>query len=304
MTAGPPTRLISLLLLFAVGMGWGMNVNFARYGMTHGLNPLSYIFWAALGSGLIALGIALARRDGPKLDAAHWRYYAAIGAVHVAAYNTLWFTVVQHIPAGVMAILFALTPTFTYGLSITLGMDRFAGLRMAGIVSGLLGVVVFIAPDQSLPDPSMAIWVVLGLAAPTINATSNILMARLRPPGSSSLSLTPGLLLVGTVMILPIAVATGEFQPLAPPFSWAELALLGHTLVTPLAFIGMVELIRRAGPTFASQNIYVTTLSGVLLGIAILGEAPSPWVWVAAALILCGVVLVNLRTAPRAGAAE
>jgi drug/metabolite transporter (DMT)-like permease len=74
--------------------------------------------------------------------------------------------------------------------------------------------------------------------------------------------------------------------------------MFGHAAILSFCFFGLYELIRRAGATFGGQATYVTTMTGVLYGMLLLGERSGVWVWAAAALVLAGVGLVNSSRKP------
>ena len=73
------------------------------------------------------------------------------------------------------------------------------------------------------------------------------------------------------------------------------MALGAMTLAHLGAYGGFVWLIGRAGPVFAAQVGYVVTLTGVILGMAVLGETHSAWVWAALVTMLAGLALVQPR---------
>jgi len=50
-----------------------------------------------------------------------------------------------------------------------------------------------------------------------------------------------------------------------------------------------------SGAVFASQVAYIVTLSGVLLGILILGESHSSLIWIALGCMILGLILVQPR---------
>ena len=80
------------------------------------------------------------------------------------------------------------------------------------------------------------------------------------------------------------------------PLRTVDWVLCAHMLISGVAFFGLFELIRMAGPTYASQLTYVVTLTGMVVGIFVFDETHSVWVWAATALVLGGVGLVNMRT--------
>ena len=65
-----------------------------------------------------------------------------------------------------------------------------------------------------------------------------------------------------------------------------------------ITYTGYIWLVGRTGAVFASQVAYIVTLSGVFLGITILGENHSPLVWLALVFMLIGLVLVQPRKSP------
>ncbi|CAN0490338.1 unnamed protein product, partial [Discosporangium mesarthrocarpum] len=152
------TRVISLGLLFYCGIGWGVAVAFAKIATTGGVDPLGYVFWVALIAALILSAICVLRRTRPGLTSAHLRYYVIIGGMRIVCANVVWYTTVKYIPAGTLAVVLGLTPIFTYAISLMMRVEHFAALRAAGLSLGFVGVILFVAPKESLPDPSMIPW--------------------------------------------------------------------------------------------------------------------------------------------------
>ena len=65
------------------------------------------------------------------------------------------------------------------------------------------------------------------------------------------------------------------------------------TWVTGLGW--MFELIRVSGPVYFSMVGYPLTAGGVLWGWWLFDERLGPYIWLAMALMLIGLALVNLR---------
>ena len=287
--------LVPLSLLFAIGVGWGLGVIFAKYGGQNGIAPIGYLFWIGLGGGAVAMVICWIRGSFPKLSREHLRYYILTAILRTASANLIFYSVVQHIPAGVMSVVLGTSPLFTYGLSLSFRMEKFNKVRLAGLLLGLVGVALFVLPRGSLPDPSMVWWVLAGFAAPILYAIANIFIDRQRPKTGDSITFAVGMLWGTALLILPIALYTGEFYVLALPFNNADWVLCAHMLIAGVAFFGLFELIRMAGPTYASQLTYVVTLTGIVVGLFVFDEVHSIWFWASTALVLSGVGLVNMR---------
>ena len=163
-----------LSLLFAIGVGWGLGVVFAKYTGQNGIAPVGYLFWVALGGGAVAMVICWMRGSFPKLSCEHLRYYMLTAILRTASANLIFYTVVQHIPAGIMSVVLGTAPLFTYGLSLTFRMEKFSRVRLAGLLLGLAGVALFVLPRGSLPDPAMVWWVLAGFAAPIAFSASAV----------------------------------------------------------------------------------------------------------------------------------
>ena len=287
------SRWIALLLLFFCGLGWGVAVGIAKIATTGGVHPLGYVFWVAFIAAFILTIICGIRRSCPGMTGTHIKYYIIIGGLRIVSANVIWYTTVKYIPAGALAVVLGLTPIFTYGISLAMRLENFMALRTAGLSAGFVGVVMFVVPSNSLPDPSMIPWLLFGLGAPLTYALANILIDRLRPKSGNTLSHTTGMVWFGAIFMLPVCLlAEAMHIPSFPP-SIPDIAVFGHAIISGFAFFALFEMIRLSGPTFASQLNYIVTLTGVLSGIFIFDEAPTWWVWAGTAMVLGGVALVN-----------
>ena len=295
------TRWISLGLLFYCGLGWGAAVAIAKIATTGGVHPLGYVFWVALIAALILTGMCAIRGTYPGISKLHIRYYIIIGGLRIVCANVVWYTTVKFIPAGALAVVLGLTPIFTYAISLAMRLESFAALRAAGLSLGFVGVVLFIAPRESLPDPSMIPWLVFGLCAPMSYALANILIEKLRPATGNSLSLTTGMVWFGAAVMLPVCLLASAFHVPSFPLTIPDIAVFGHAIISGFAFFALFEMIRLSGPTYASQLNYVVTLTGVVSGIMFFGETPTWWAWAGTACVLGGVAMVDRKKRPANG---
>lgn len=295
--------LVPLALLFMIGALWGSFYSLIKTGVTAGLTPSAYMFWFALGAGSVLFVIARVRGSRPPLNRAYFRYCAVVGLVRFALANVVFYAVQAHLPVGLMSVVMAMVPIFTYALALLTRLESVAWLRAAGILAGFAGVVLIVAPEGSLPDPALVPWVLAGLVAPFLHALGYVLLSeRSRPDNADSLALGFGTLYAAALWTLPYALASGEFRWVAPPFSDGELALLAHMVLAGFNFYAIFELIRISGPTYMSQANFLSVGFSVAFGYLLWGESNSPFVWAAMGLILAGVGLVNTRA--RTGAAK
>jgi drug/metabolite transporter (DMT)-like permease len=297
MTKAPvPNKFLPITLLLMIGSLWGFFFVLIKNTVTDGIHPTAYVFWFCLGSGTVVFLIGLSRGSRPPMTKRHLAYYFRAAALRFTFANMILYAAQGKLPVGIMAVIMAFTPIFTHLVSLITRIEELAWIRLLGIFLGFVGVLIIVIPKASLPDPLLAGWVLIGFCTPLMHGLAYVFLSDSnRPPNIDSLQLAGGTLLAAAVMALPISLALGEFHMLAPPFTSGELSMMLHFVLAGFNFYGIFELIRIAGPTYMSQSSFLSVVFGVFFGVVLLGEQHSLFVWVAIALILGGITLVNYR---------
>tara|TARA_B100000700_G_scaffold327549_1_gene442436 strand:- start:7440 stop:8351 length:912 start_codon:yes stop_codon:yes gene_type:complete len=288
--------LLRLALLFLIGGLWGGFFVLIKIAVTDGVRPVNYLFWFTLLSGFWLFVAANIRGTRPRYARTHWRYYLRLGLVRFTLANMILYTVQGKLPIGLMAVIMSFVPIFTYLISLITRIEKFFWLRTGGIVLGFLGAILIVAPESSLPDRSLAVWVLIGFGAPLLHAVAyTALSEKSRPAKVDSLTLSSGTLLAASIFAFPLAIALGEFQLLGWPLSRGEIALVAHSVLAAINFYAIFELIRIAGPTYMTQANFLSVGFGVAFGLLLFNESHSLIVWISIGLMLLGVALVNWR---------
>ena len=191
-------------------------------------------------------------------------------------------------------------PILTFLFSAFCGIERFASLRVLGVVFGALAVVLLVAPEASLPDPSAALWVLLACGCGVSYALENMILTFRRPKEVSPFMMSCGNYLAAAAFMIPLVMATGSFVPLAWPWGTVEWAIVGMAAINAVAYSLFIYLIAYAGPVFATQVAYLVTIFGVAWGMVIFDERHSVWIWLSLAVMLAGLALVLPRKHERA----
>ena len=89
-----------------------------------------------------------------------------------------------------------------------------------------------------------------------------------------------------------------------PPWGLPDGALVLSAVVHAMVYSGYVWMVGRAGAVFASQVSYLVTGSGVIWAMILLGESYTGWIWLALAMMLTGLFLVQPRTKGRLAPGE
>ena len=288
-------RLWLRVILLIMGMSWGLSFSLARIAALGGVHPLSLTFWEAFGAGTILIAICLARRKFIPISRELSLLYLVSGVFGMVAPAIGFFYAAAHVPAGVLSISLAIVPILTFVVSAGMGLEAVAPGRVLGVLLGVGSIILLVGPDQSLPDPSQFYWVLVGVVAAASYGSLNIIMARWKPRGATSLTSAAGMFAAAALIMVPILAATGTFVPFAWPWTKVEWAMAGLGLINALGYAFYFYLIEKAGPVFTSQTANLVTLFGVLWGILIFGEQNSIWVWLSLATMMLALALVVPR---------
>ncbi len=291
-----PSRhnLLSWAALLVIGLAWGSTQLFSKLIVNDGHHPVGISFTGTVLGLAILIVILAARGQRLPLSRGHLVFYGVCGLTGTALPHVLGFTAMQELQVGVMSILIALVPIMTYLGALLMRMDKVSPLRMLGLVFGTGSVMLLVLPEASLPRPGQAVWVVLPVLISLCYTVENIYIGRAQPRDIDPMQTMCGLFLAATVLQVPAVAVTGQIM-LPGDFDLAEISLVVMTCFHIGAYAGFVWLISRAGPVFAAQVAYIVTLAGVVLGIAVLGEENSGWVWLSLLLMMLGLALVQPR---------
>lgn len=298
MTGPAPRRgraLIPLLILIAMGAGWGMTQPLSKIAVSTGHQHFGLIFWQqTIGAVLMAVVILLRGATLP-LTAGALRVYVILALLGTIIPNAASYQAIAHLPSGVVSILLSLVPMLAFPMALGLGLERFSLLRLMGLLAGLAGVLMLVLPETSLPDRAMLGWIPIALIAPLFYALEGNYVGKWGIGDLDPVQALFGASVVGALIALPLALAGGQFIVPPLPLGAPEWALIASSIIHVGAYASYVWLIGHAGTVFAAQVGYLVTGFGVFWAILMLGESYAPTTWLAMALVFLGVFLVQPR---------
>jgi drug/metabolite transporter (DMT)-like permease len=285
---------LDYLMLVGAAVIYGAMFSVNKLAATGGAPPLAYAFWQSFGAGL-ALWIVLTLR-GERLSVSRQALtgYIVIGALVIGVPISLLAYIAPKLPAGIMTLVLALSPPFTFMIGVAARVERFRWLGLLGLLFGFAGVVLIVAPGASMDDPIAWKWFLLALLAPVMFAGSNIAAAILQPPASSSAATGAGVLFGSALVLLPVMLLAGQAW-LPTHLDQAAIGTLLAIAINAAFLVLFLEIIRRAGPVFFAQFNYLAVLAGVAWGAVIFGERLSIYLVLAMVLMFVGVFLSGYR---------
>ncbi len=286
--------LASMLLMAALAAIWGASYLFIKLILAD-LGPLALNTVRCLIGALVLWAVVLYRRETlPR----HWRVWATlalVGAVGIVVpFSAIaWGT--QYIPSGMSAILAAVMPIFTYLIVLLIGAERLTARRALGILVGFGGIVVLVLPELDGAGGRLALLGELAIVGASVSYAFSITLARYRLQSVPSIFIATGQVSWALVFFIPLALLEGLPARLPGLASAASLLVLGG-LGTGVAYLIYYKLMRDIGVTATSLVSYLIPAVGVFWGWAVLGERLHWTAFVALALVILGMVLVNSRT--------
>jgi probable blue pigment (indigoidine) exporter len=247
-------------------------------------------------SGLmaIAIGHALGQRLAPAL--AQWRPILVFGICQNALYLGGIFAAVQTVEASIAVVIASLLPLLVAALGRVVLGERLSPLAMAGLAAGLGGVLVItVARLGAGLDPVGLLY--------CIGATLALAVATLSVRGASAggnLWMVVGLqMLVGSAALLPLSLV---FDTWAVSWTGTMLAAFWYTVMIPGLAATMIWfwLVGRIGATRAATFHFLNPFLGVAIAAIVLGEAVTTLDLIGVAIIMAGILAVQLsRPLPR-----
>ncbi len=251
---------------------------------------------AMMGARLLVAGIILlallAARIGIRRALADVRATGSAGVILGVINAALPFTLIawgeKHVDSGIAGIANASVPIFVALLAIKFNeRERVSGLRLGGIVVGIVGVVVLAGLQ-----PEGGWWAVAGTLA-VVGASFSYACAALftqdRFTDTAPLVVATASTLYAALVLLPLAIAARPEQ--VPGWnalgSVAALTIFG-TVMGVLVFFRMLAAY---GSSRTSLVTYLLPAFAVFYGVVLLNEPLTLNAVLGLALILAGVAL-------------
>lgn len=281
------------LIMAGQGLAWGLTIPMTKLAVSTGHHPIGLIAWQTILMSVFLTVLVLLRGASFPLSRGAMSLYAVIALTGTLVPNSFSYRAAAELPAGIMAIIIALVPMFALPIAVGMGLERPQLHRLGGLILGALAVVLLVAPEASLPAASSAAFVLVALVAPFCYGIEGNYIAWRGTGGLDSVQVLWGASVAAALVAAPFAWGTGRGVDLGVAWGPAEWGLLISSTAHAVAYVGYVWLVGRAGSVFAAQVAYVVTAAGVLWSMILLGERYSGWVWLAFALMLAGLALVQ-----------
>ncbi len=259
--------------------------------------PLTALSIRFLISGLI--GVLIARMLGQtwRLTPAQWRATIVFGICQNALYLGLNFVAIQTVEASLAVIIASTMPLLVALASWLFFGERLPGLGIAGLLAGLVGVTIIMG--TRLQGGDVDLFGVALCAIGVIALTFATLAVRGATSGGNFLMIVGLQMLVGSAALSVFAAATESFTV---TWSWQLIAAFVYTTLVPglAATLVWFMLVQRIGATRAATFHFLNPFLGVSIAALILSEALRLNDLIGVAVIMGGILAVQIARQQKA----
>jgi drug/metabolite transporter (DMT)-like permease len=272
-----------LLMALLAGL-WGASYLFIKLALEDGMPPL-FIVFARIALGATVL-VPIARRAGARRGMRGLTGPILFMAVVQVVLPFLLITYGErHIASSLAGILVSATPIFTALIAVRYDDDeRPRGIALAGVVMGIVGVVLLFGVDLSGDAAALAGGLMVLLA--TVGYAIGSLYLKHRLQGVPAVGIAASTLVAGALVLAPVVLFALPAHAPSPKAAGALLALGAGG--TGIAFAIYYTLIVDIGPGRASLVAYIAPGFAVLYGVWLLSEPLTAGALLGLVLILLG----------------
>ena len=295
-------KLRSILEMFLLSAVWGASFILIRLSGDD-LPPVWVAFGRLLfGSMLLWIVLAAGRHKMPPLRTLAPLFVVAL--LNNALPFCLFAWGERTVPSSIAGILNATTPIWALLIGLATGGARATRLTAAGVVLGFLGVLgVVYGHSSGIAAASGSGGFLLGALAisiATLSYGAGAVSAKRWLQGVQPVVIATLQLSLAGLALLPIALIGPH--PTALHFkSVAAIIVLG-VLGTGLAYLIFFRLLATISPTRTVAVTYVLPIWGLFWGF-LAGEQIHWTALAGVAVVLAGLLLLNVRTQPKQAAA-
>jgi drug/metabolite transporter (DMT)-like permease len=254
------------------------------------LAPSTLIF-ARIGSAAVVLAAfavwRLGARDTLAELRAAWRWLVVVGLGNTALPFWLLSWGEKRLDSGLASIIQGAVPIFNALLAFAFFRElRVSGLKLLGLAIGFVGVALLVGAQPH--GKLLAAFAVVGMA---LCYAFGSLVAGRYLKGTPPVIVALASCVVATIASAPAGVIQ------APAGMWHGETIMAIVVLgvvgTAIAYLLFFEVIRTAGPSYATLVTYLVPPIALGYGAIFLGERFGVYAFVGLALILGGVALAT-----------
>ena len=256
------------------------------------------ILFAGMRTLLCGLVVALAAlvwggRANLRRD---WLIYLILAVLNVVLFMGLQTFTILYMPSGSAAVVIYLQPILVGLASYLVLSEQLSVPKVVGLVLGFSGVVVVSTGSLSGSSLGSPLGVAYGVGS-ALSWTLGTVYFKWYGERLSTLWAVAVPFSAGGVVLTGLGLVLESLSSISWTGTYLASFLYTALVGTALAWMLWLGLVKAGEASRVSAYVFLVPLASVLLGAAFLGETLSPWLLAGAALVICGIYLVNRQSA-------
>ena len=243
---------------------------------------------------LIIMGVLKFRGFRYKFDLKETIFLLLVGLGSFSVPYGLVYWAEGRITSGLTAVTFAVMPFFAAILSkIFLKTDELRFWKVAGILLGFAGLIVIFGDDLNLGSTTASLGILAVVASAFLNAAVAVGVKKYgQHIDPVFINLIP--MALGAVTLLATSFFIEDWHSLA--FNLSNVIAIVYLAVfgSVIAFVIYFYLLKHISVVLLSMTSFITPLLAIGSGALVLGERFPSGTLIGSAMILGGVLLMNL----------
>lgn len=282
------------LLFIAISVFWGIPYFFIKIAVRE-LDPAVVVFARAAIAAAVLIPIAV-RGKALRHLFRHWPIILLFSLIHMVGAFLLISFGEQHVSSSLTSLLIAANPLLVaLFASVFDKSERVSGLRLIGLLVGMMGLVVLLGFDVG-SDSQMWLGAAFILLAATGYAIGAMMLKHRPLVELPRISLAAAECSITTIVLLPLILF--RLPSRAPSAGVVASLLVLGIVCTALALPTFFALIAEVGASRGTVITYVNPAVAVLLGVTILQEPFTITIIAGFLLIIAGCWLSTTGSIP------
>ena len=259
--------------------------------------PFIITFGRFLFACLWLFPILILQKERVHIDRAFLKTFVVLGFTGIFLHNVLMYKGLEYISASIASLIFAFIVAQVAVIDAIIYRKLPSLGSMVGIIMSVFGIIIVVTggdlSDLEIGEFGWGIFLVFGSA---LSWAVYTVVSRRALQKHSPLIVTSYASLAGLALTIPFPMT--NFKTTAFIFSDANSLLfvifLG-VVSSAITFIWHHQAIKKLGVLSTSIYLNLMPIFGVLSAAVILGETIDIYVVIGGVLVICGIVLVNLK---------
>jgi drug/metabolite transporter (DMT)-like permease len=284
-------RRFGVLAFVVLVLAWSSSFSVVKVGLDYA-PPVLFAGLRTLLSGVIMTGVALVWGGSPNLGR-DWRVFAYLAAFNVVLFIGAQTFAVLYLPSGTAAVLLYLQPILVGVLAWAVLGEPLTATKVLGLLLGFAGIVA--VSSGGLLDAAgevTLLGVVSGVASAIFWAIGTVGFKRYEARIATLWAVALPFL-AGGVVLTTLGLFSERFSDISWTGPFVSSVLYSAFVGTGLAWLLFFGLVRAGEASRVASFIFVVPLAAVVIGAVVLDETLGLSLLAGAALIVCGIYLVN-----------